>query len=92
MMKIFPCQKCGICCKHIDDIPPLKEFDTGNGTCKFLNGNICSIYNDRPDICNINTIYRKYFSNTYTQEEFYQLNLQGCKELQSLYLRNLVDF
>ena len=33
---IFECDKCGICCKHIDNIPQLKSFDMGNGRCKFL--------------------------------------------------------
>lgn len=42
---MFNCNKCGLCCKNIDKIPELKEFNLGNGVCKHLtNENLCNIY------------------------------------------------
>jgi hypothetical protein len=50
----FPCVRCGNCCRSIAHIFP--EYDTGNGTCRYLRGNLCSIYERRPDICNLETV------------------------------------
>ena len=45
---MFECDKCGICCKHIDSIPQLKDFDSGNGRCiHLLDNNLCEIYFER---------------------------------------------
>ena len=42
---IFPCDKCGICCNHINEIPELHSFDSGNGRCiHLLDNNLCAIY------------------------------------------------
>lgn len=42
---MFACDRCGICCQHIDLIPQLKEFDSGNGRCVHLSeNNLCEIY------------------------------------------------
>lgn len=29
---MFKCSKCGLCCRNIDKVPQLKEFDDGNGS------------------------------------------------------------
>ena len=73
---------CGICCRNIGSIAALKSFNLGNGTCKYLCDNLCSIYNDRPDICRVDVMYKKYFSKQYSFEEFTRLNLEGCRKLQ----------
>ena len=31
----------------------IKEWDRGDGGCKMLKDNLCSIYNERPDICRV---------------------------------------
>lgn len=80
----FPCTQCGICCKHIDRIPALETLDRGDGQCIYLKGNLCSIYAYRPDICNVDKIYERFFKDKLTKEEYYQLNQQGCKELKVL--------
>lgn len=77
----FPCTQCGECCRHIDQIPLLKPFDLGNGVCRYLRGNLCSIYQMRPEICRVDTMYERYFKAYCTREEFYRINLQGCKAL-----------
>lgn len=78
---MFSCDKCGLCCRNIDRIPELKAFHNGNGICKFLINNKCSIYNRRPLICNVDRVYEKFFRTSYTLEEFYKLNHQVCMML-----------
>lgn len=77
----FFCDKCGLCCRHIDKVPQLAHFDLGNGVCKYLRDNLCSIYDDRPEICRVDYMYEKFFKNYMTLEDFYKLNEQGCEEL-----------
>lgn len=77
----FPCSQCGECCRHIDLIPELTSFNPGDGVCVHLHGNLCDIYEDRPEICRVDFIYDKYFSNQLSEEEFFALNLEGCKEI-----------
>lgn len=79
----FPCTKCGECCRNIANVPELEEYDLGNGVCKFLVGNICSIYNSRPDICRVDKMYDDIFHIMFTKEEFYRLNIDACEWLKS---------
>ena len=47
----FNCIQCAACCKTawlFDE-----SFDRGDGVCKHLRGNLCSIYESRPDWCRI---------------------------------------
>lgn len=53
----------------------------GNGVCKHLKGNICDIYDRRPDVCRVDVMYEKYFSAVYSRKEFYRLNELVCEEL-----------
>ena len=69
----FPCSQCGECCRHIDRIPQLAPFDLGNGTCRYLKGNLCSIYESRPDICCVDTMYDRYFRTDFTRDDFYRI-------------------
>ncbi len=83
---IFPCDKCGICCKHISEIPELHLFDTGNGRCiHLLENNLCEIYDTRPDICCVETMYRKKYCSEMSEHEFVKLNIEGCNELKRKY-------
>ena len=81
---MFECNQCGLCCRNIDKIPQLKDFHDGNGICKYLHNNICSIYDNRPDICSVDRMYEKYFENQYTRSEFYDLNKLVCEEIKNL--------
>lgn len=79
---MFECSKCGLCCQHIDMIPELLDYDSGNGKCKYLTAdNLCAIYENRPDICNVDKMYDIHFSKEMTREAFYEKNLEGCREL-----------
>lgn len=79
----FKCDCCGLCCKHINRSSLLKDFDTGNGVCKFLDAetNLCKIYANRPDICSVEKAYQKYFADKYTEEEYLKLNYDACDNL-----------
>lgn len=78
----FPCSKCGECCRNIDHIIELKEFDNGHGSCVHLMAdNSCAIYEVRPDICRIEVVYDKYFSKLYAEQDFINLNVEACNKL-----------
>ncbi len=80
---MFICTKCGLCCKNIDKIEELEEFDDGTGRCIYLSDdNLCMIYDRRPDICNVEKMYEKCFKNVMSIEEYEELNYKGCEELQ----------
>ena len=79
---VFPCDGCGICCRNISAIPLLAFFHNGEGVCTYLTkDNKCMVYDKRPEICRIDTIFEKYYKNIYSKEEFYKLNLQICTKL-----------
>ena len=80
---MFKCSQCGECCRHLDRSELYRELDRGDGVCRYLSGNLCSIYENRPLLCRIDESYDKYFSEIYTRDEYYRLNEQACKILQS---------
>ncbi len=80
---MFKCSQCGECCRHLDRSELYRELDRGDGVCRYLSGNLCSIYENRPLLCRIDESYDKYFSEIYTRDEYYRLNEQACKSLQS---------
>ncbi|MBR1442153.1 MAG: YkgJ family cysteine cluster protein [Firmicutes bacterium] len=83
---IFVCDKCGICCKHIGQVPQLKQFDSGDGKCIHLTeDNLCDIYSDRPDICNVDKTYELLFKEKMAKEEYIKLNIKICNELKNKY-------
>ena len=86
---MIACDRCGICCQHIDLIPQLKEFDSGNGRCVHLSeNNLCEIYLDRPDICNVERMYELFFKDNISEEEYVSQNKMGCSELKNKYHNN----
>ncbi|MDF2789137.1 MAG: hypothetical protein K0S80_2235 [Neobacillus sp.] len=85
-MKKFPCTSCGACCRSIKYIDFLKEYDRGDGCCKYLgDDNLCAIYKDRPLLCNIEKAYLEIFSNNLLLEDYYLLNAKSCNELQEIH-------
>ena len=85
----FNCDCCGICCKNIKYVSQLKSYDNGNGQCIYLGkDNKCSIYNNRPEICNVSIMYKKYYSSYYTEKEFYELNHKVCIKLKNIHNQN----
>ena len=79
---MFQCTKCGLCCRNLKNSDLYKDLDNGNGICIHLDTetNLCKIYNNRPEKCNIEQSY-KFFINIMTKDEYYQLNYNACKKL-----------
>lgn len=75
--KIFECKQCGECCRHLDKIPEMVEFDRGDGVCKYLSINKCSIYNQRPNICRGEYLYHLCFEGM-DVDEYYKMLYKYC--------------
>lgn len=85
---MFKCSGCGLCCKNVakvaESVKNIEElrfpYSHDNGVCEKLNeDNTCSVYEDRPLICNVDALIDYYKLN---KKSFYELNELGCKELQ----------
>lgn len=72
---------CGCCCRGLDDSKVHAELDRGDGVCRYLDGNLCSIYEDRPQICRVDELYDLLYKNSMTWEEYNQLQYEVCKRL-----------
>jgi Fe-S-cluster containining protein len=80
----FKCDCCGLCCRSLKKVPALANFDRGDGVCIHLrDDNLCSIYEHRPEICNVDLMYVKFYSSIYTKEEYYKLNEKQCEKIKS---------
>lgn len=80
---MFKCDMCGECCRNLDKSTLYKDLDRGDGICKFLRGNKCSIYATRPLICRVDESYDLFFSEIMTLDEYYLLNYKSCKNLKN---------
>ena len=81
---MFKCDKCGKCCRNLDLSEIYRELDRGDGVCKYLKDNLCSIYNQRPIICRVDEMYDLYFAAIMTKDEYYKQNYEACKKLKSI--------
>lgn len=86
-MNKFPCSGCGLCCTKIDIIGKLYGKDVfpyswdETGRCeKLTDDNKCSIYNDRPLICNVDDMFDAVYHKQMTREEFYRANADLCNK------------
>lgn len=79
----FVCDACGACCRNLDKSSIYKELDRGDGVCKYLKGNLCSIYAIRPLLCRVDESFEVYFKGTIEREEYYELNYQACQMLKA---------
>ena len=84
-MHDFPCDQCGICCQKVNLANELRFLDRGDGVCKHYDhaSRLCSIYNDRPDICRVDRQYEEKFVKLYSWEEFVEINVKACEQLKS---------
>lgn len=86
---MFKCTKCGICCRNIGGIPELVEYHKGDGICIYLSeDNLCTIYQRRPDICNVEKMYALRYKDIMAKEVYEKLNMEGCHLLQDRYGTN----
>lgn len=80
---MFYCNQCGECCRHLDNSVLYQTLNRGDGICKYLDGNLCTIYNNRPLLCRVDESYFAYYKEIYSLEEYYEMNYQSCLNLQS---------
>lgn len=81
---MFPCEKCGCCCRNIGKAEFAENMALPDGSCKYLDkkSNLCQIYESRPIFCRVDDFYEKFLSHSMTREEFYKLNKECCKNFQ----------
>lgn len=85
-MKTFPCISCGLCCKNVGIYLKLGNFKKDHplyfpykakkdGSCSKLKNNLCTVYDNRPIVCNIEKLAG--FLNV-DIKEFYKANAEMC--------------
>jgi len=84
---VFPCEKCGSCCRHVGQTPLGRQLAKPNGVCRHFNeeNKLCMIYKNRPIICNVDAFYQNYLQKEMDIDDFYALNKKVCAKLQRLY-------
>ena len=78
---MFKCDKCGKCCRKLNKSDIYKELHNGDGICKYLDGNLCSIYLNRPLLCRVDECYELYFKESMTRDEYEKFNYEVCSIL-----------
>lgn len=81
---MFKCEHCGCCCRNLDKNSIYAYLDRGDGICKYLTGNNCSIYQHRPILCRVDESYEKFFSQLMSKQDYYRINKQACDNLRKL--------
>lgn len=56
---------------------------SADGACGMLDRekNLCTIYDERPLICNIDRLYKKMYSRVYSKANWYSQNMRSCNLL-----------
>ncbi len=80
---MFDCDMCGECCRSIGGNELFSELDNGEGVCKYLNGNKCSIYQERPLLCRVDDFYDMYLSGKMSRDDYYRQNHAACEILKN---------
>lgn len=78
----FKCDRCGLCCQNLSKTTLYDDLNDGTGVCRYycVETHLCTIYENRPDKCNI----KKYYVNLqdqYSYEEYLRMNYESCKRL-----------
>lgn len=83
-MPIFPCTQCGLCCKNVHVAPETQFLDRGDGACKYYDdaSKKCTIYEQRPNICRVDRMFKLQYKEVYTWNQYVDLNIQACEVLQ----------
>jgi Fe-S-cluster containining protein len=83
MSEAFPCNSCGACCKSIRLSTLTDWLDRGDGVCRYFDDqqNTCTIYENRPEICNVRVMYEKHYQSQFNWSEFVLVNQKACDAL-----------
>lgn len=82
---MFKCDKCGLCCTHLNENVLYADLDDGSGTCKYFNveNKLCEIYSIRPLKCNVEKSYI-FFSQQMSWDEYIKKNYEACEKLKRM--------
>ena len=82
MAELFPCDRCGLCCETLIHLDEYKDLDDGTGHCRYYDrsSHLCTIYEHRPEKCNVLASYRNY-QDQLSLHEYISLNVRGCQLL-----------
>lgn len=80
---MFICSKCGECCKNLNKSPIYNELHDGDGICRYLINNLCSIYENRPLLCRIDESYEVLFKDKMSKIRYYELNYEYCYKIKN---------
>ncbi len=80
---MFHCETCGACCKNVNRSELYADLDRGDGVCKYLKDNLCSIYENRPLQCRVDAYFERFLKQKMNKEDYYRLNYEACRFLQS---------
>lgn len=84
-MREFSCNSCGLCCKNVPDMVLLLynlPVSKDGGCANLLADNTCSIYKERPIVCDVKKGWEQKLKHHYTWDEWIDLNEGICKSLQ----------
>lgn len=76
---MFKCDKCGECCRNLQKLPIYNDLHNGDGICRYLKNNECSIYENRPLFCRVDECYEVLFKDQLTYDDYLQLNYKCCE-------------
>lgn len=84
---MYQCTKCGKCCERMYLLPQnnkwRKLLDDGKGRCKYLTEQkLCSIFENRPVICDHERMYQEFYASKMSYKEFDTVLEQECKNIQ----------
>lgn len=79
--KNFPCFSCGKCCQRVGLSEQTKYLDRGDLTCQYFEDNtkLCTVYETRPLICQVENYYNQNLSHIYSWDQFIAINLKICE-------------
>ena len=80
---MFQCDKCGECCRNLDKSEIYRELHDGDGICRYLRENLCSIYEKRPLICRIDEGFEAFFKDKISYEKYLQYTYECCEILKN---------
>ena len=82
---MFNCDKCGLCCMNVGESLIYEELNRGDGVCRFFDdvSKLCTIYEKRPVLCNVDEAYDHFFSTIMSKKEYYRMNYEACRRLKS---------
>lgn len=90
---MFRCDCCGLCCMNLHGSDLYDDLNRGDGICCFFDEKtkLCTIYENRPDKCNIDRMYELIFKDSMSREQYYQMNYDACNELKKRRIQDVFN-